>query len=109
MVEYNSTLDSIFLSLADATRRDILRLLRHASFMTVGEIAQHYSLTFAGVSKHLKVLEKAHLISKTRRGKHQVVALSPTAFQEANEYIKRYEAFWNERFDRLETMLTEEK
>ena len=107
MVEQNLALDSIFLSLADSTRRDMLRVLADTSSLTVGEIARHYSMTFAGVSKHLKVLEKANLISKTRQGKHQVVSLSPTAFLEVNDFMKRYEHVWNERFDRLEKLVTE--
>lgn len=109
MVEYNSTLDSIFLSLADATRRDMLRLLNVYQSMSVGEIAAHYRLTFAGVSKHIKVLESARLVRKRRKGKMQMVSLNAKAFRQADEYIKHYEQLWNDRFDRLEILLDEEK
>lgn len=109
MVEYNTKLDLIFLSLADATRRDMLRLLDVYKTMSVGQIAAHYRMTFAGVSKHLKVLERAKLIGKKRKGKMQMVHLSSTAFQEANQYIKQYERLWNDRFDRLEILLNEKE
>ncbi len=105
MVEYNFALDNIFLSLADSTRRDMLRLLRVYDKMSVGEIAAHYHLTFAGVSKHLKVLESANLIRKKRRGKMQIVSLSTTAFKTANEFLSPYEQLWDGRFDRLEVLL----
>ena len=109
MVEYNSTLDSIFLSLADATRRDMLRLLNVHQSLSIGEIAAHYRLSFAGVSKHIKVLESACLVRKKRKGKMQMVSLDAKAFRQADSYLKHYEQLWNDRFDRLEILLNEEK
>ncbi len=108
MVEYNHTLDTIFQSLADSTRRDMLRLLRVYKSMSIGEIAAHYRLTFAGTSKHLKVLESAKLITKRRRGKQQIVSLSPTAFKTADSYLEDYRQLWQGRFDRLETLISKE-
>lgn len=104
MVEYTGSLDSIFGSLADPTRRDILRRVA-ACELSVGEIAAHYNLTFAAVSKHIKVLEKANLISKRRKGKEQIVHLSPYALQDANEYLDWYKQLWGQRFDSLESYL----
>ena len=109
MVEYETQLDSIFLSLADTTRRDMLRLLNVYGSLSIGEIASHYRLTFAGVSKHVKVLESARLVVKKRKGQQRIVHLSPSAFKSADEYLKNYEAIWNERFDRLDKLLKEEK
>ena len=70
MVECISSLklDSIFSSLSNSTRRDILYQVAKKE-MSLGEIAKKYNLTFAGVSKHLKVLEKANLIVQRRQGK----------------------------------------
>ncbi len=107
MVEQSLVLDSIFLSLADATRRDMLELLRTYSSMTISDIAIHYRLTFAAVSKHLKVLEQARLVSKRKKGRHQIVTLSAPAFEEANQYLKKYESLWNDRLDRLELLLNQ--
>jgi DNA-binding transcriptional ArsR family regulator len=108
MVEYNAQLDSIFLSLADSTRRDMIRLLSVYNSMSIGEIAAHYRLTFAGVSKHLKVLEASRLIRKRKAGRQQIVSLEAQTFKTVEEYIKHYEVLWNDRFDRLDALLKEE-
>jgi DNA-binding transcriptional ArsR family regulator len=105
MVEYSGTLDSIFGSLSDPTRRDILRRVA-GNELSVGEIAANYNLTFAAVSKHLKVLEKAKLIIKRRKGKEQMVHLAPYAFHDANEYLDWYKQLWEQRFDSLDNYLS---
>jgi DNA-binding transcriptional ArsR family regulator len=108
MVEYVLSLDSIFGSLSDPTRRDILQRVTGRE-LTVSEIASHYDLTFAAVSKHLKVLERARLISKRRRGKEQMVTVSPRALAVADEYLEQYRLLWESRFDRLEVLLEQEQ
>ncbi len=105
MVEYTHELDSIFLSLSDGTRRDILRLLNIYEKMSVSDIAIHYRLTFAAVSKHLMVLERAKLIHKRKKGRQQMIRLNASAFQAADEYLKQYEQLWHDRFNRLEKVL----
>ena len=107
MVEYTFPLDSVFGALADSTRRDILKRVAAAE-LTIGEIAAPYHLTFAAISKHLKVLEKAKLIMKRRRGKEQVVSLTPQAFAAAQEYLQWYQQLWESRFDSLEKYLQED-
>ena len=102
-----SNLDAAFSALADPTRRDILQRVAQRE-LSVSEIAQPYDLTLAAVSKHLKILEKASLIIKRRRGKQQLVQLSPAAFQDASDYLKYYETFLNERLDSLEAYLRKE-
>jgi DNA-binding transcriptional ArsR family regulator len=106
MVEYVSNLDSIFASLADPTRRDILSRVS-ANELSVGEIARPYDLTFAAISKHLKVLERARLIIKRRRGKEQMVQLAPQALKGVDEYLEFYRRFWESRFDALDVYLKE--
>jgi len=108
MVEYALDLDTVFASLSDPTRRDILKRVSRAH-MTIGEIAKSYDLTLAAISKHLKVLERAHLIVKRKRGKERIVQLSPGAFKSATEYLEYYETLWNQRFDSLEGFLKEEE
>jgi DNA-binding transcriptional ArsR family regulator len=107
MVEYTLSLDTIFSSLADPTRRDILKRVSRKS-LTISEIAKHYHLTFAAVSKHLKVLEKAELVTKQRKGKEQMVHIAPQALVAAEDYLEQYRALWEDRFDRLETLLKKE-
>lgn len=104
MVECSLSLDSIFSCLADPIRRDILQRVAREE-MSVSEVAAPYKLTLAGISKHLKILEKASLVIKRRWGKQQMVALSPVAFKTAADYLKHYEKLWNDRLDNLETYL----
>jgi DNA-binding transcriptional ArsR family regulator len=104
MVEYVLNLDSIFASLADPTRRDILRRVSDSE-LSVGEIAHPYDLTFSAVSKHLKVLEKAKLIIKRRQGKEQIVSLAPQALADAAEYLDWYRQFMEAQYDSLANYL----
>jgi DNA-binding transcriptional ArsR family regulator len=107
MVEYSLSLDSVFGSLADHTRRDIVQRVA-LSELSVSEIAQPYDISLAAVSKHLKILEKAKLIVKRRRGKQQLVQAAPAAFKEVTEYMEYYERLLNDRLDSLEQYLYKE-
>ena len=107
MVEYTLPLDSIFSSLGDPTRRDILSRLSSGR-LNVSEVAEPYDMSLAAVSKHLKILEQAKLIMKRRKGKEQIVSLRPETMMQAAAYIQQYEQLWNERLDRLEQFLNEE-
>lgn len=106
MVKCSSVeLDAVFAALADPTRRDILK--RGSSRqMSIGEVAKPYGMSLAAVSKHIRVLEKAKFVTKTRVGKRYFVTVSPFAFEEASGYLKEYERLWNDRFDRLEKFLS---
>ncbi len=104
MVEYSLKLDTIFGSLADATRRDILRRVAK-SRLTISEIAKPYRMSFAAIAKHLKILESAKLIEKHKRGREQIVQLSPSSLKEADKYLKQYEGMWEERLDSLDNYL----
>lgn len=97
-------LGAIFGSLADPTRRDILRRVAK-KMLSVGEIAEHYDMSFAAISKHLKILEKTKLVTKRRIGKRQVVTLVPAAIKDAADFLQTYEKMWNDRFDSLERYL----
>jgi len=105
MVE-SIALDNLFMALADATRRSILAQVAEAE-MSIGEIARHYSLTFAAVSKHIKVLERAGLITKRRRGKEQIVIIVPGTLAVARQQIERYARMWRDRFAGLDALLEE--
>ena len=104
MVEHIHTLDSIFGSLSDSTRRDILRKVSKKS-LSVSEVATHYPLTFAAIAKHLEVLRRAGLITKSRRGKEQIVSIAPSALAAASKYLENYEELWKNRLDNLDTYL----
>jgi len=104
MVEYTLRLDNIFGSLSDATRRDILKRVAKEE-MTISQIAKYYKMTFAAISKHLKILEKAKLIIKNRRGKEQFVKLAPQTLDQATTYLETYKQIWENRLDSLEEYL----
>ncbi len=108
MVEQSIQLDLVFTALSDSTRRDILARVAKIE-MSIGEIAEHYTITFAGIAKHIKVLERAGLVVKKRRGKEQIVVIVPSSLNIASSHIEQYAKMWGERFDRLETLISEEK
>jgi DNA-binding transcriptional ArsR family regulator len=108
MVEYSLQLDSIFGSLADSTRRDILRRVARSE-LSVSEIAHSYDISLAAVSKHLKILEQAKLVVKRRRGKQQLVQAAPKTLADAEKYLEQYRQMWEERLDALDEYLGKEK
>lgn len=106
MVEY--TLDTIFSSLADPIRRDILQRVSQDE-LSVSEIALPYDMSLAAVSKHLKILEQAKLIIKRRKGKQQLVRADATGIKEVQNYLEQYRLHWEERFQVLEQIISEEE
>ncbi len=110
MVEYKTDLDAVFHSLADPTRRDILRRVMHKE-LSVSEVARTYKrhMSLAAVSKHVRVLENARLVQKRRVGKQQFIAPSPPALKNASEYLERYRELWEERLDQLSVFLKNNK
>jgi DNA-binding transcriptional ArsR family regulator len=109
MVEYTLEphLDSIFHSLSDPIRRDILSRVLECE-VSVGELVKHHSVSFAAISKHLKVLEKAHLITKRKEGRKHMVALRVEALEEADKCLEQYRRMWEGRYNKLEALLNEE-
>lgn len=105
MVEYTLHLDSIFASLSDPTRRDILARVAHAE-LSVGELVKKYDVSFAAISKHLKVMERAQLIVKRKEGKKQMVSLAPDALRSADEYLEQYRQMWQSRYDKLDALIS---
>ena len=97
-----------FAALADPTRRAILaRLARGAANVT--ELARPFRMTQPAVSKHLKVLERAGLISRSRSAQARPSRLEATRLKEATEWIQRYRAFWEGSLERLDGFLDELK
>lgn len=103
-----SRLDSVFHALSDSTRRSILRDVASRE-KTVGEIAEPYRVSLAAVSKHLKVLERAHLITREKRGSFQFVRINPVPMREAERWMAYYAKFWNQQLDALQDLLDREE
>lgn len=100
--------DRVFQALSDATRRDIVgRVMQRAH--TVSELAAGYEMSFAAVQKHVAVLERAALVSKTRRGREQLVRGDAATIARATELLQRYEQLWLARIDRIDALLEEER
>ncbi|HEY0696441.1 MAG TPA: metalloregulator ArsR/SmtB family transcription factor [Micromonospora sp.] len=100
--------DRIFQALADATRRDILaRVIRHEE--SVSGLARHYPMSFAAVQKHVAVLEKASLVTKTRRGREQIVQADMAALRRAARLLDAYEELWRARVSRIDQILAEDR
>lgn len=109
MVEYNSEkLDMVFHALADPTRREMLRLLVEKKYCTITDLAEPFSISFAAASKHVKVLEKADLLSREIVGRKHICTFSIGSLAEAEHWISYYQKFWSERLDALEFLLKQE-
>jgi DNA-binding transcriptional ArsR family regulator len=99
-------LTAVFSALADPTRRSILmRLMRGDA--SVAELAEPFSMSQPAVSKHLKVLEGAGLISRRSVATSRYSHLEARPLKEANEWMQAYKKFWNDSFDRLDAALAE--
>lgn len=107
MVEYTLQLDLIFGCLSDPTRRDILSRVAQTE-LSVGELVKNYNVSFAAISKHLKVLEQAQLITKRKEGTKHMVTLAPHALRSADEYLEQYRQTWEQKFNKLDAILKEE-
>lgn len=98
-------LSATFGALADPTRRAILARLA-AGEATVGQLAEPFALTQQAVSKHIKVLERAGLVSRSRAAQARPCRIEPARFENAAEWIGRHRKLWRERYDRLDEHLS---
>jgi len=99
-------LTKVFAALADPTRRDMVARLT-AGDATVGELAAPYAVSMQAVSKHLKVLEAAGLISRSRDAQRRPVHLEAAVLAQATEWIERYRRRAEARYRRLDAVLAE--
>jgi DNA-binding transcriptional ArsR family regulator len=101
-------LSNILHALADPTRREILARLAQGD-ATVGELAEPFAMSFAAVSKHVQVLERANLISKGRLSQWRPCHLEAVPLQEVADWIDNYKKFWEASVDGLESYLLQLK
>jgi DNA-binding transcriptional ArsR family regulator len=97
-------LSAVFGALADPTRRAILQRLADGDAQ-VSDLAAPFQISQPAISKHLKVLEGAGLISRSRVATARLSHLEPDRLKEASEYMERYKKFWGESFDKLDGAL----
>jgi len=98
------TLSATFAALADPTRRSILARLTQGE-ATVNELAAPFAMSLPSISRHLKVLERAGLVSKGRSAQWRPCRLETATLRQADEWMEPYREFWDTRFDRLEDQL----
>jgi DNA-binding transcriptional ArsR family regulator len=100
MVTIEARLDRTFTALGDATRRAIVARLAEGE-ATVGELARPFRISRPAISKHLRVLEEAGLVRRTRDGRVNRCTLAPEPLHSAAEWVTRYRAFWEGQLDAL--------
>ena len=101
-------LDMTFRALADPTRRGMLASLALGE-KSIGELAGPLSMSFAGASKHVKVLEDAGLLSRRKVGRTHLIQLNAGPLEQATRWLRQWEKFWNVRLDRLEALIERDK
>jgi DNA-binding transcriptional ArsR family regulator len=97
-------LDQVYGAIADPTRREILGILAQGE-TNVGSLAERFPISLNGVSKHLKVLERAGLIERTIEGREHRLRLNAEPLREAVMWLEHYRRFWTARLDALESLL----
>lgn len=100
-------LDATFAALADPTRRAVLAQLADKGEATVTELAEPFDMSLPGFSRHLKVLEKAGLIERSRQAQFRPCTINPEPLKEAADWLADYRKLWETRFDRLDALLAE--
>jgi len=98
--------DLLFHALADATRRDIVRLVLQGEH-SVSDLARRYPMSFAAVQKHVAVLERADLVTKHQRGRERIVRGRIDAVRDVNRLLDELEAVWRDRIQRFGEVLAE--
>jgi DNA-binding transcriptional ArsR family regulator len=106
MVE--NRLDATFRALADPTRRGMLANLALGE-KSIGELASPFNMTFAGASKHVKVLEDAGLIARRKLGRTHLISIEAKPLEEAERWLRQWEKFWTGRLDRLQALVEQDK
>ena len=98
-------LDATFAALADPTRRAILTRLAASGEATVTELAQPFQMSQPAISKHLKVLERAGLISRGRDAQRRPCRIEAGPLKQATDWLENYRAYWEESYQRLDGLL----
>jgi DNA-binding transcriptional ArsR family regulator len=109
MVQYRpDAMNRVAAAISDPTRRAILDRLAHGP-ARISDVAEPFPMTLTGFCKHVRVLERAGLVRRTRRGRDNTLELSPEPLREIARWILKYEEFWNARLDRLQEFFANDK
>jgi DNA-binding transcriptional ArsR family regulator len=103
-----SRIDPVLSAISDPTRRAILSKLAHGP-ATISTVAAPFAMSLTGLCKHVRVLERAGLVRRTRHGRQNTLEFSPAPLRDVARWIFKFEPFWNSRLDRLEQFFAAEK
>jgi DNA-binding transcriptional ArsR family regulator len=104
----DNRLDMTFHALSDPTRRGMLASLALGE-KSIGELAEPFAMSFAGASKHVKVLEDAGLIARRKAGRTHLISIDAKPLEEAERWMRQWEKFWTVSLDRLEALIERDK
>ena len=99
----------VFAAIAQPTRRSILEMLAGSGQLSASQISHHFRVSPPAISQHLKILREARLVRMHKRAQQRIYQINPEAMQEVEDWARQMTALWNERFDRLESLLKEEE
>jgi DNA-binding transcriptional ArsR family regulator len=103
-----TNLNTALLAISDPTRRAIIKRLARGP-ARISDVAAPFPMSLTGVCKHVKVLERAGLVRRTRHGRENTLELSAEPLRDVARWISTYERFWNTRLDRLEGFFAAKK
>jgi DNA-binding transcriptional ArsR family regulator len=101
-------LDRVMVAISDPTRRAILGRLAQGT-ARISDVAQPFRMSLTGVCKHVRVLERAGLVQRTRQGRENTLELSAEPLRDVARWVLNYEPFWNARLDRLQGFFAAQK
>ncbi len=99
----------MYAALAEPTRRNILELLANSGQMTATEISNKFDVSAPAISQHLKVLKEAKLVDMEKRAQQRIYTINPEPMLEMGGWLEKLAKVWEERYNRLETLLAREK
>jgi DNA-binding transcriptional ArsR family regulator len=110
MVQYQATrrIDRVAAAISDPTRRAIVERLARGP-ARISDVAAPFQMSLTGFCKHVRVLERAGLVRRTRRGRENTLELTPRPLRDVTKWTLKYEQFWNERLERLQKFFTQSK
>lgn len=108
MTQEEEKTDLIFSALADKTRRRVVELL-HEEDATILGLSDHFSMSFQALSKHIKILENADIVKKSRHGKFFMCSLNHDTLKTSLKWISYYSNFWNGSFNKLDKLIKKDK
>ena len=97
-------IDEVFSALSDGNRRRIIELL-HEKDATLLELADHFPISLQALSKHIKILESARILTKEKQGKYRILSLNRNSLQPSLRWISFYSNLWNESLDKLSELI----